>query len=66
MTIILQGIMAYEVVVGGVVPAEGPDSTEVDAYDHLCHTVSTIFIPVVFQNLLEKTVQLEKPNMMWT
>jgi len=66
MTIILKGIKAYEVVVNGVVPAEGADATEVDAYDHLCHTVSTIFIQVVSQDILEKIVELEKPNLMWT
>jgi hypothetical protein len=44
MTIILQGTKASEVVVDGVVPAEGADATEVDAYDHLCYTASTIFI----------------------
>ena len=38
MTIILRGITAYEVVVDGAVPAEGADATEVDSYDHLCHT----------------------------
>ena len=66
MTIILKGIKAYEVVVDGVVPAEGADATEVDAYDHLCHTASTIFIQVVSQDILEKIVELEKPNLMWT
>jgi len=63
MTIILKGIKAYEVVVDGVVPAEGADATEVDAYDHLCRTASTIFIQVVSQDILEKIVDLEKPNL---
>ena len=66
MTIILKGIKAYEVVVDGVVPAEGADTTEVDAYDHLCHTASIIFIQVVSEDILEKIVELEKPNLMWT
>jgi len=66
MTIIFKGIKAYEVVVDGVVPAEGADATEVDAYDHLCHTVLTIFIQVVSQDILEKIVKVEKPNLMWT
>jgi hypothetical protein len=65
MTIILKGIKAYEMVVDGVVPAEGADATEVDAYDHLYHTASTIFIQVVSQDILEKIVKLEKPNLMW-
>jgi len=66
MTIILKGIKVYEVVVEGVVPAEGADATEVDAYDHLCHNASTIFIQVVSQDILEKIVEVEKPNLMWT
>jgi len=66
MTIIRKGIKAHEVVVDGVVPAEGADATEVDAYDHLCHTALTIFIQVVSQDILERIVQLEKPNLMWT
>jgi hypothetical protein len=66
MTIILKGIKAYKVVVDGVVPAEGADVTEVDAYDYLCHIASTIFIQVVSQDILEKIVELEKPNLMWT
>jgi hypothetical protein len=53
-------------VVDGLVPAEGANATEVDAYDHLCHTASTIFIQVVSQDILEKIVELEKPNLMWT
>jgi hypothetical protein len=63
MTLILKGIKAYEVVVDGVVPEEGANATEVDAYDHLCHTASTIFIQVVSQDILEKIVELEKPNL---
>jgi len=66
MTIIPKGIKAYEVVVDGIVPAEGANATEVNAYDHLCHTASTIFIQVVSQDILEKIVDLEKPNLMWT
>ena len=66
MTTIQKGIKAYEVVADGVVSAEGADATEVDAYDHLCHTASTIFIQVVSQDILEKIVELEKPNLMWT
>jgi len=66
MTIILNGIQAYEGVIDGVVPTEGADATEVDAYNHLCHTASTIFIQVVSQDILEKIVELEKPNLMWT
>jgi len=66
MTLILEGIKAYEVVVDGVVSAEGVDATEVNAYDHLCHTASSIFIQVVSQDILEKIVKLEKPNLMWT
>jgi hypothetical protein len=65
MTIILKGIKAYEVVVDGVVSAKGANATEVDAYDHLCHTASTIFIQVVSQDILEKIVELEKSNLMW-
>jgi hypothetical protein len=66
MTIILKGIKAYAVVVDGVVPGEGADATEIDAYDHLCHTSLTIFIQVVTQDILEKIVELEIPNLMWT
>jgi len=66
MTIILKGIKAYEVVVDGIVPTEGAGATEVDAYDHLCHTASTKCIQVVSQDILEKIVELEKPNLMWT
>jgi len=66
MTIILRGIKAYEVVVEGIVPADGADATEVVAYDHLCHTASTIFLQVVSQDILEKIVEFEKPNLMWT
>jgi len=57
MTIILKGIKAYEVVVDGVILAEGAYATVVDAYDHLCHTTSTIFIQVVSQYILEKMDQ---------
>jgi len=64
MTLILQGIKAYEVVVDGVVPAEEADATEVRAYDQLCHTASTIFIQVVTQVIMEKIVEREKPNLM--
>jgi len=66
MSIILNGIKAYKVVVDGIVPFEGADATEVDAYDHLCHPALTICIQVVSQDILEKIVELEKPNLMWT
>jgi len=58
--------MAHKVMVDGVVPAEGADTITVDAYDHLCHPTSIIFILVVSQDILEKIVKLEKPNLMWT
>jgi hypothetical protein len=54
------------VVVDGVVPTEEADTIEADAYDHICHTTSTIFIQVVSQDSLENIVELEKPNLMWT
>jgi len=66
MTIILKGIKAYQIVVDGVTPAEDGDASEVDAYDHHCHTASTIFIEEVSQDILEKIVELEKPPLMWT
>jgi hypothetical protein len=66
MTIIPNGIKESAVVVDGVVPTEGADATEVDAYDHLCYTALTIFIQVVSQDILEKIVELEKPILMWT
>jgi hypothetical protein len=66
MTIILKGIKAYEVVVDGVVPAERADAIEVNAYDHVCHTASTIFIQVVSQDILDKIVEFEKPYLIWT
>jgi len=66
MTVILKGIKAYKIVVDGVSPAEDADNTEVDVYDHLCHTASTIIIKVVSQDILEKIVELEKPHLMWT
>jgi hypothetical protein len=66
MTIIRRGIKAYEVVVDGVVHAEGADATEVNAYDHLCHTASNISIQVVSRDILQKIAELEKPNIMWT
>jgi len=66
MTIILKGIKAYEIVVDGMSPAEDADTTEVNAYDHLCHTASTVFIQVVSQVIMEKIVELEKPHLMWT
>jgi len=65
-TKILKGIKAYKVVVDGIVPAEGADATQVDAYDLFCHTVSTIFIQLVSQDIFQKIVDLEKPNLMWT
>jgi len=66
MTKILKEIKAYETVVDGVTPAEDADATEVEAFDYLCHTASTIFIHVVLQDNLEKIVELEKPHLMWT
>jgi hypothetical protein len=54
------------VVAGVVVPAEGAHATEVNAYDHLCHTASTIFLQVILQGFLERNVELEKPDLMWT
>jgi len=65
MTIILKGIKAYEIVVDGVTPAEDADAIEMDAYDHLCHTASTIFIQVVSHDILEMIVELKKPHLMW-
>jgi hypothetical protein len=56
MTIILKGIKAYKVVVDGVVPEEGASVIEVDWYDHLCHTASTICIQVASQDILGKIV----------
>jgi len=64
--IILKGIKAYVIVEDGVTPAEDADATEVDAYNHLCHTALTIFRQVVSQAILEKIVKLEKPHLMWT
>ena len=52
MMIILKGIEAYKEVVNGLSPAIDADSTEVDAYHHLCHTASTIFIQVVLPDIL--------------
>jgi len=66
MTIILKGIKAYEVAVDGVTLEESADSTETDAFEHLKHTASTIFIQVVSQDILEKIVELENPQLMWT
>jgi len=66
MTIILNGIKASEVVVQGVSPADDANQTENDAYDHHCHTVLTIFIQGVSQNILEKIVELEHPHLTWT
>jgi len=66
MNIVLKGIKAYEVVVDGVSPADDADQTEIDAFEHLKHTASTIFIQVVSQDILEKIVELEDPHLMWT
>jgi len=65
MNIVLKGIKAYKVVVDGVSPADGAEQTEVDAYEHLKHTASTIFIEVVSQDILDKIVELEDPHLMW-
>jgi len=66
MNIVLKDIQAYEVVVDGVSPADDADQTEQDAFEHLKHTASTIFIQVVSQDILEKIVELEDPHLMWT
>jgi len=66
MNIALKGIKAYEVVVDGLSPAENADQTESDAFEHHEHTASTIFMPVVSQDILEKIVELEDPQLMWT
>jgi len=66
MTIVLKGIKAYEVVVDCVSAADDADQTEIDALEHLKHTTSTIFIQVVSQDILEKIVKLEDPNLIWT
>ena len=66
MNIVLKGIYAYEVVVDGVFPADDAEQTEVDAYEHLKHTASTIYVQVVSQDILEKMVELEDPHLMWT
>jgi len=52
MNIVLKGIKAYEVVVDGVSPADDAEQTELDAYKHLKHTASTIFIEVVSEDIL--------------
>jgi len=56
----------YEVVVDGVSPADNAEQTEMDAFEQLKHTASTIFIQVVSQDILEKIVELEDPHLMWT
>jgi len=66
MNIVLKGIKAYEVVVDGESRAEDADQTEMDAFEHLEHTASTIFIQVVSQDILEKIVELEDHHLMWT
>jgi len=66
MKIVLKGIKAYEVVVDGVSPADDADQTEIDAYEHLKHTGSTIIIQAISQDILEKLFELEDPHLMWT
>jgi len=66
MNLVLKGIKAYEVVVDGVSPADDADQTDMNAYEHLKHTSSTIFIQVVSEDVLEKIVELEDPRLMWT
>ena len=66
MNIVLKGIKAYEVVVDSVSPADDADQTEMDAFEHIKHTASTIFIEVVSQGILEIIVELENPHLMWT
>lgn len=62
--IILKEIKAFEIVEDGVSPADDADNTEVDAYDHLSHTQSTRFLPVVLQDILEMTVKPMKSYLM--
>jgi len=52
MNLVLKGFEAYEVVVDGVSPADDAVQTEIDAYEHLKHTSSTIFILVVSEDIL--------------
>ena len=48
---ILKGIKPYEIVVDAMSPASGADITGVDAYNHHCHTMLTIFIQQVCQHI---------------
>ena len=66
MNIVLNGIKAYEVVVDGVSPADDAEQTEIDAFEHLKHTVSTLFIQVVSKYIMENIVHVEDPHLMWT
>jgi len=66
LAIIPKDILAYEVVVDGLSPAENADHTEVDAYINLCYSGSIIIIQVVSYVILEKIVQLGNPHLMWT
>jgi hypothetical protein len=52
------------VVITEVSPADDADTIEVNAYNHLCHTASTIFIQVVRQDIQDKIVKLEKLHLM--
>jgi len=66
MTVILQGIKSYEIVVIAVSPADDADTPEVDAYEHLYHTASTIFVQVLSEEILQKIVILEIQHLLWT
>jgi len=66
MIIVLKGINASQAVVDGVSPADDADQTEEDAFEHLKHTVLTIFIQVVSQDIVKKIVELEVPDLMCT
>lgn len=66
MSIILNDIKGYDIVVDGVSPAEDADLAENHAYDHLCHTTSPIVIQMVSLNILEKIVELDNHYRMRT
>jgi len=66
MNIVLKGMMAYDVVVHGVTPADNADQIEEDAFEHIEHTASTIFIMAVAQDIGQIIVELEYPHLMRT
>jgi CRISPR/Cas system-associated endonuclease/helicase Cas3 len=66
MSIILQGMMCYEIVVEGLVPSEMDNQAEVAAFKHLSYQVQVICILVVSSNILEKIVEHRSPHEMWT